>query len=151
MWGASVACEVYFSIYVYFYQCVHLHVFFLLIPFIRFYKVNVACDCLCLGFHFFNKGPYAMWCFCIVSNLETKWDLGYMMDATLVVYLAILWHDCVEWNSMQHQIFECTWMFLFAHLYAWKSLRMHFALATQFVCQFCASWSSRQLVNYGET
>jgi hypothetical protein len=22
-----------------------------------FYKVNVACDCLCLGFHFFSKGP----------------------------------------------------------------------------------------------
>jgi hypothetical protein len=43
MWGASVACEVYFSIYVYFYQCVHVHVFFLLMPFTRSMLLVIVC------------------------------------------------------------------------------------------------------------
>jgi hypothetical protein len=42
-----------------------------------FYKVNVACDCLCLGFHFFNKGPYAM---CGVFVLFPIWNQSEIWD-----------------------------------------------------------------------
>jgi hypothetical protein len=53
-----------------------------------FYKVNVACDCLCLGFHFFNKGSYAM-CGVFVSfpiwRQSGIWDIWWMLHLLCIL------------------------------------------------------------------
>jgi hypothetical protein len=59
MWGARVTCEVYFL-----FMCIFINVYTSMCFFSSinaFYKANVAFDCLCLGFHFFNKGSYAIY------------------------------------------------------------------------------------------
>jgi hypothetical protein len=42
-----------------------------------FYKVNVACNCLCLGFHFFNKGPYAIYCEVFLYCVQFGDNVGF--------------------------------------------------------------------------